>query len=123
MPFGDDTTARRQLEVILANVQDGILAQTPEGTLLYANDAAMRMMGFASREDLAAATPAERMSAPLVRAIPNKQLGPVLATYGRQAIYVWNREPKGRMLTPEQARNAKPGTLFRTTDGRTMRKR
>ena len=44
-----------------------------------------------------AAAPAERMTAPLVRAIPSKQLGPVLATYGRQAIYVWNREPKGKI--------------------------
>ena len=60
-----------------------------------------------------AATPAERMSAPLVRAIPNKQLGPVLATYGRQAIYVWNREPKGRIRCTGACAKAWPPVVVR----------
>ena len=46
---------------------------------------------------VASAAPAGQMSAPLVRTIANKQLGQVLATAGRQAIYVWNREPKGKI--------------------------
>ena len=46
---------------------------------------------------VASAAPADQMSAPLVRTIANKQLGQVLATAGRQAIYVWNREPKGKI--------------------------
>ena len=37
---------------------------------------------------VASAAPADQMSAPLVRTIANKQLGQVLATAGRQAIYV-----------------------------------
>jgi len=46
---------------------------------------------------VASAAPADQMSAPLVRTIANKQLGQVLATAGRQAIYVWNREPRGKI--------------------------
>jgi len=60
-----------------------------------------------------AATPGERMSAPLVRAIPNKQLGPVLGTYGRQAIYVWNREPKGRIRCTGTCAKAWPPVVVR----------
>jgi predicted lipoprotein with Yx(FWY)xxD motif len=60
-----------------------------------------------------AAASGEWMSAPLVRAIPNKQLGPVLATYGRQAIYVWNREPKGRIRCTDTCAKAWPPVVAR----------
>src|SRR5207249_1635505 len=62
---------------------------------------------------VASAAPAGQMSAPLVRTIANKQLGPVLATYGRQAIYVWNREPKGRIRCTGACAKAWPPVLVR----------
>lgn len=43
----------------------------------------------------APAAPAETTQAQLVRVITDRQLGRVLATPTRQAIYVWNREPRG----------------------------
>jgi PAS domain S-box-containing protein len=41
-----------ELAAILANVGDGITAQRPDGTLVYANDAAARLCGFESGEEL-----------------------------------------------------------------------
>jgi predicted lipoprotein with Yx(FWY)xxD motif len=71
------------------------------------------LVALAALVVVTAAAPAERMSAPLVRAIPNKQLGPVLATYGRQAIYVWNREPKGRIRCTGGCAKAWPPVVVR----------
>jgi predicted lipoprotein with Yx(FWY)xxD motif len=62
---------------------------------------------------VAGAAPAGEMTAPLVRTIPNAQLGPVLATYGRQAIYVWNREPKSRIRCTGACAKAWPPVLVR----------
>ncbi len=41
-----------QLEAILRGVADSVTAQAPDGTLLFANDAAVRTLGFSSREQL-----------------------------------------------------------------------
>ena len=62
---------------------------------------------------VASAAPADRMSAPLVRTIANKQLGQVLATAGRQAIYVWNREPKGKIRCTGSCATAWPPVLVK----------
>jgi predicted lipoprotein with Yx(FWY)xxD motif len=62
---------------------------------------------------VAAAAPADTMTAPLVRTIANKQLGPVLATAGRQAIYVWNREPKGKIRCTGACAKAWPPVLVK----------
>ena len=43
-----------QLETVLREVADGITVQAPDGTLLYANEAAARQMGLASAELLLA---------------------------------------------------------------------
>jgi PAS domain S-box-containing protein len=43
-----------QAESILRHVADSITVQAPDGTLLYANDAAVRSLGFESQEDLLA---------------------------------------------------------------------
>jgi PAS domain S-box-containing protein len=41
-----------QLEAILRGVADSVTAQAPDGTLLFANDAAVRTLGAASRDEL-----------------------------------------------------------------------
>ena len=44
--------AGNQLDVVLRNVADGITAQRPDGSLAYANDAAARLLGLESGEEL-----------------------------------------------------------------------
>jgi PAS domain S-box-containing protein len=51
-----------QLAIILKGVADGVTAQGPDGTLLYANDAAAAVCGFATAEELRAASPQEVMA-------------------------------------------------------------
>jgi PAS domain S-box-containing protein len=47
--------AHADLEAILEGVADAVTAQLPDGRVVYANDAAVRLLGFASAEDLVAA--------------------------------------------------------------------
>ena len=47
--------ARGQLEAILQGVADAVTAQGPDGRLLFANDAAVRTLGFDSTEELLSA--------------------------------------------------------------------
>jgi PAS domain S-box-containing protein len=58
----DASQARDQLEAILSGVADGITAQAPDGTLLFANDAAVRTLGYSSRRELLAAPASEVMN-------------------------------------------------------------
>jgi PAS domain S-box-containing protein len=51
----DATEARDQLQAILGGVADAVTAQAPDGRLLFANDAALELLGFASFEELEAA--------------------------------------------------------------------
>jgi PAS domain S-box-containing protein len=44
--------ARGQLEAILQGVADAVTAQGPDGKLLFANEAAVRTLGFSSTEEL-----------------------------------------------------------------------
>ncbi len=52
----DATQARDQLQAILRGVADAVTAQAPDGRLLFANDAALELLGFASFEELQSAT-------------------------------------------------------------------
>jgi len=45
-------SAREELQVMLGAVADGITAQDRTGRVVYANDAAVRAMGFSSPEEL-----------------------------------------------------------------------
>jgi PAS domain S-box-containing protein len=54
--------SREQQAIILRGVADGVTAQGPNGELTYANDAAARLIGFASPEELLATPAAEIMS-------------------------------------------------------------
>jgi PAS domain S-box-containing protein len=47
------------LKAILEGVADAITAQAPPGRLVYANDAAVRLLGFETAEEMLAAPPAE----------------------------------------------------------------
>jgi PAS domain S-box-containing protein len=51
----DATEARDQLQAILSGVADAVTAQAPDGRLLFANDAALELLGFESFEELQAA--------------------------------------------------------------------
>ena len=44
-----------------------------------------------------AAARQDTMKPQLVTTIVDKRLGKVLTTSGKQAIYVWNKEPKGKV--------------------------
>jgi len=56
------TEARDQLRAILSGVADAVTAQAPDGRLLFANDAAVELLGFESREALLSAELAEIMA-------------------------------------------------------------
>ena len=51
----DATEARDQLEAILSGVADAVTAQAPDGRLLFANEAAVELLGFGSSEELLSA--------------------------------------------------------------------
>jgi PAS domain S-box-containing protein len=53
---------RDQLEAMLQGVADAVTAQAPDGRLLFANDAAVTMLGFDSSEALLAASPSDILS-------------------------------------------------------------
>ena len=48
----DATQARDQLQAILGGVADAVTAQDPDGRLLFANDAALDLLGFDSFDEL-----------------------------------------------------------------------
>ncbi len=49
--------ARDDLEAIVEGVADAVTAQAPDGRLVYANDAAVRLLGFADAQELLSAPP------------------------------------------------------------------
>jgi PAS domain S-box-containing protein len=55
-------TSKDQLEVILGGIANGITVQSGSGELIYANDAAARMIGFPSAEELLRTPPREVMA-------------------------------------------------------------
>jgi PAS domain S-box-containing protein len=48
----DATEARDQLQAILSGVADAVTAQAPDGRLMFANNAALELLGFESFEEL-----------------------------------------------------------------------
>jgi PAS domain S-box-containing protein len=51
--------ARDDLEAIVEGVADAVTAQSPDGRLVYANDAAVRLLGYPDAETLLSAPPTE----------------------------------------------------------------
>ena len=54
-----DSLSPAELQAILDGVADAVTAQSPEGRLAYANDAAADLLGYASAAELLAAAPEE----------------------------------------------------------------
>ncbi|HEX3053091.1 MAG TPA: PAS domain S-box protein [Aggregatilineaceae bacterium] len=54
--------SKGQLDIILRGISDGITAQTPDGHLIYANEAAARIIGLADSKTLMATPAAEILS-------------------------------------------------------------
>ena len=61
----------------------------------------------------AAEAASESMHPKLVRTIMDKQLGVVLTTSNRQAIYVWRSEPKGKIRCTGSCTKAWPPVLVK----------
>ena len=112
--------AGEEVNTILGGVADAVTAQAPDGTLVYANEAAVRMVGYDSVEELLAAPPGEvagrfemtdEHGGPLAgRAAP----GPPRA--GRRAPRAADRpQPHGRdARVALDARQVDPGVRRRT---------
>ena len=82
---GEREEARGQLEAILQGVADAVTAQGADGRLIFANDAAVRTLGFGSTEEL--------MSAPIATIMDrfdildeDRQPFPLEALPGRRAL-------------------------------------
>jgi PAS domain S-box-containing protein len=58
----EPAATRDDLKAILEGVADAVTAQSPAGGLVYANAAAVRLLGFASAEEMLAASPADLVS-------------------------------------------------------------
>ena len=61
----------------------------------------------------AAQAASEPMHPKLVRTIMDKQLGEVLTTSNRQAIYVWRSEPRGKIRCTGACAKARPPVLVK----------
>jgi predicted lipoprotein with Yx(FWY)xxD motif len=64
---------------------------------------------------VALAARADTMKPQLVRTIMDKKLGEVLTTGGRQAIYVWNKEPKGKVKCTGSCATAWPPVIVKNS--------
>jgi PAS domain S-box-containing protein len=86
----DATQARDQLAAILSGVADGVIAQAPDGELIFANEAAATMGDFDAPEDLIQATPEEALARVDIldergRPFPLERLPPAAAIRGEPA--------------------------------------
>jgi PAS domain S-box-containing protein len=84
--------SRDELEAILEGVADAVTAQTPDGRLVYANDAAVHLLGFASAEELLAASPEAILERFDIRATDGSRM-PSERLPGRQALTGERPEP------------------------------
>jgi PAS domain S-box-containing protein len=84
--------SRDELEAILEGVADAVTAQAPDGRLVYANSAAVRLLSFDSAAELLAASPAEITARFEMRADDGSEL-PVERLPGRLALAGERPEP------------------------------
>ena len=84
-----------QLETILQGITEGITVQKPDGSLLYANQAAAELIGYASPEELLA-TPLAQVTARFELLDEQGQPFPVSRLPGRLAIQ--GEQPKEEVL-------------------------
>ena len=53
------TRARDELDAMLGGIADAVTGQAPDGSIIYANEAALATLGFETREELESTPPAE----------------------------------------------------------------
>jgi PAS domain S-box-containing protein len=80
------------LRAILEGVADSVTAQGPDGSLVYANDAAVRVLGFSSAEALLAA-PIQEIMARWILLTPTGEPQPLAELPGRRALMGEEPEP------------------------------
>jgi len=73
----------------------------------------LAMAALAVVAQTAAAARQDAMKPQLVRTIVDKKLGRVLTTGGKQAIYVWNKEPRGTVRCTGACAKAWPPVLVK----------
>ena len=56
------TRARDELQAMLSGIADAVTGQAPDGRLVYANDAALELLGYATLDELLAVPPVEIMA-------------------------------------------------------------
>jgi PAS domain S-box-containing protein len=56
------TRARDELRAMLSGIADAVTGQSPDGRLVYANDAALELLGYSTLDELLAAPPVEIMA-------------------------------------------------------------
>jgi PAS domain S-box-containing protein len=83
------------LRAILEGVADAVTAQGPDGSLVYANEAAVRVLGFPSAEALLAA-PLEQIMARWILLTPEGEPQPLAELPGRRALM--GEEPKDLLV-------------------------
>ena len=77
---------------------------------------AVVLVAFAALAVVAQTAPAARqdtMKPQVVRTIVDNKLGRVLTTAGKQAIYVWNKEPKGKVRCTGACAKAWPPVIVK----------
>jgi PAS domain S-box-containing protein len=77
--------SRDQLDIILRSVADGITVQDPSGQIIYANDAAVRVMGYSSAKELLS-TPITQVMGKFELLDEQRQPFPLNKLPGRYAI-------------------------------------
>jgi PAS domain S-box-containing protein len=77
--------SRDQLEIILRSVADGITVQDPSGQIIYANDAAVRVMGYSSAKELIT-TPVAQLTSRFELLDEHRQPFPLSKLPGRYAL-------------------------------------
>jgi len=83
------------LRVILEGIADSVTAQGPDGSLVYANEAAVRVLGFPSAEALLSA-PLAQIMARWILLTPEGEPQPLAELPGRLALM--GQEPEGKLV-------------------------
>jgi PAS domain S-box-containing protein len=111
-----------QAESILRHVADSITVQAPDGRLLYANDAAVRTLGFETQEELLSA-PLERLVSAYELLSPDGSPFPLERLPGRLALAGTDSEQLVRYRireTGEERWAVVRGTAVHGEDGEVM---
>ena len=83
--MGDEPAAQLDFEAIVEGVADAVTAQSADGRLVYANDAAVRLLGFADAQELLSAPPREILARFEMRAEDGGEV-PLEQLPGRRAL-------------------------------------